>query len=281
MVGLQSPPGGSVQVQRSSQNGLDPAVADFYRRALTLANRAGVPFLVGGAYALQYYTGICRHTKDFDVFVRPRDRDRLLCAFAAGGCQTEVTFTHWLGKAFCGDDFVDVIYGAGNGIAMVDDEWFAHAVDAKVLGMPVRLSPVEEMIWSKAFVQERERFDGADITHLIRARGNALDWSRLLRRMDSHWPVLLSHLLLYRFIYPSERAQVPGWVLSELLGRSEQELSEPPESERVCRGTLLSREQYLTDVEEWGFADARRVPHGTMSDKAIAQWTAAIERDGH
>jgi hypothetical protein len=270
-----------VQVQRSSRNGPDPTVADFYRRALTLANNSGVPFLVGGAYALQYYTGICRHTKDLDVFVRPRDRDRLLSAYATGGCQTEVTFGHWLGKAYCGDDFVDVIYGAGNGVACVDDEWFEHAVAAEVFGTPVRLCAVEEMIWSKAFVMERERYDGADIAHLIRARGHALDWSRLLRRMDAHWPVLLSHVLLFRYIYPSERARVPNWVLSELLRRAEQEIHSPPDPERVCRGTLLSREQYLVDVQEWGYADARRRPTGTMSDAAIAEWTAAIDSDGH
>ena len=29
-----------------------------------------MPFLVGGAYAFARYTGIERHTKDFDVFVR-------------------------------------------------------------------------------------------------------------------------------------------------------------------------------------------------------------------
>ena len=37
--------------------------------------------------------------------------------------------------------------------------------------MPALVVPAEEMIWSKAFIQERERFDGADIHHLLRCKG--------------------------------------------------------------------------------------------------------------
>ena len=41
----------------------------------------------------------------------------------------------------------------------MDAEWFAHARDGEVLGLPVKLCPPEEeLIRSKAFVQERERF---------------------------------------------------------------------------------------------------------------------------
>jgi hypothetical protein len=45
------------------------------------------------------------------------------------------------------------------------------------------------MIWSKAFVMERERFDGADVAHLLRSMGPRLDWDRILRRFDRYWEV--------------------------------------------------------------------------------------------
>ena len=70
--------------------------------------------------------------------------------------------------------------GASNGVARVDDLWFTHAVDAQLFDVPVQLCPAEEMMWSKGFVQERERFDGADVMHLIRELGSSLDWDRLL-----------------------------------------------------------------------------------------------------
>src|SRR6185295_16410164 len=130
---------------------------DFYRRAMTTLQEARVPFLVGGAYAFGRYTGIVRHTKDFDIFVHPRDFRRALDAFARAGYAVDATFPHWLGKAFQGDDFVDLIFGSGNGIARVDDRWFEKAVDDEVLGIPVQLIPAEEMIWSKSFIMERER----------------------------------------------------------------------------------------------------------------------------
>ena len=59
---------------------------------------------------------------------------------------------------------------------MVDDLWFTHAAPGRVLGVPVLLCPPEEMIWSKAFIMERERYDGADVAHLILACGRELDW---------------------------------------------------------------------------------------------------------
>ena len=71
-----------------------------------------------------------------------------------------------------------------------------------ILEVPVHLVAAEEMIWSKAFVMERERYDGADITHILRKSGATLDWVRLLRRFDLHAALLLSHLVLFQFVYP-------------------------------------------------------------------------------
>jgi hypothetical protein len=161
---------------------VDADRAAFYVTSLTALRDASVPFLVGGAYALERYTGIVRDTKDLDVFVRGRDCDAALRALAEAGYPTELTFPHWLGKAAWGDAVVDVIFSSGNGCAPVDDEWFRYAVDAEVMGVPVQLCPAEETIWSKAFIMERERYDGADVAHLLHARGPSLDWHRLLRR---------------------------------------------------------------------------------------------------
>src|SRR5207244_3914485 len=133
----------------------DPASA-FYGEALTSLNASGIPFLVGGAFALSRYTGICRDTKDLDIFVRPSDLQPTLDFFQRAGFWTEFKFPHWLGKVHCGDHFIDVIFSSGNGVARVDHLWFEHAVSHDILGLPVRLCPPEEMIWSKAFIQERE-----------------------------------------------------------------------------------------------------------------------------
>ncbi|MEA2603577.1 MAG: hypothetical protein QOF89_4569 [Acidobacteriota bacterium] len=262
------------------QQGLAPETADFYREALAAFEEAGVPVLVGGAYAYARYTGIVRHTKDFDVFVKPRDIGRALDAFAARGWKTERTFAHWLGKGYKGNDFVDVIFSSGNGVARVDDLWFQHAVDDTVLGRPVRLVPPEEMIWSKAFIMERERFDGADVAHVLRCRAADLDWDRLLRRFEPHggWRVLLVHLVLFGYIYPGDARLIPGRVLETLAGRLRGDTA--GEDEPLCRGTILSRSQYLVDVLQWGYEDARLQPEGNMSPEEVERWTLAAEKDG-
>jgi hypothetical protein len=257
----------------------------FYRRVLAALGDAGVPYLIGGGFAFSQYTGIQRYTKDLDIFVRPTDAEWTLATIADAGFRAEMVAPHWLGKAFAEDQsFIDVVFSSGNGVAVVDDEWFDHADQAQVLDVPVLLSPVEEMIWSKSFVLERERYDGADVAHLIRARGRGLDWERLFRRFDPHWQVLLSHVLLFRFAYPSERAVVPRWVLRGLMGRLHHELESDVPDRRVCQGTLLSARQYLPDVELWGYDDARLDPDVHMTAADIALLTSSIRaqeaRDG-
>lgn len=261
----------------SAQEYLDPQTQEFYRRSMQSLSDAGVDFLVGGAYAFARYTGIARHTKDFDIFVRESHIENVLDVLARTGCRTEVTFPHWLGKAHCGDDLVDVIHSSGNGIVTVDDQWFEHAVEDEILGMTVLLCPAEEMIWSKSFIMERERFDGGDVAHLLRARSEQLDWERLIRRFGPrHYRVLLAHLVLFGFIYPNERNKVPTEVMGALMGALERELHTPPPAGRVCQGTLLSRAQFHVDVAQWGYQDARTEPNVRMTDEHIAKWTDAI-----
>jgi hypothetical protein len=259
---------------------LDESTISFYRHSLRVMEDAGVPALVGGAYAFARYTGIERHTKDFDVFIRRSDFDAAAHAFRNAGYEAELTFPHWLGKAFRGDDFVDLIFSAGNGVAAVDDLWFEHAVPEKVFGVDVKLIPPEEMIWSKGLIMERERFDGADVLHVIRAVGQKLDWRRLIDRYGNLWRALFAHLTLFGFVYPSERSKIPGWVIDELSERLRRETAEPDSKERVCFGTIISRQQYLKDVDDWGYRDARLQPIGTMSEDEIAHWTAGIAQDG-
>jgi hypothetical protein len=262
------------------QGELDEGARAFYLRTLALLANARIPFLVGGAYALNYYTGIERHTKDLDLFVRRERYGEVEAALGAAGIATDLTFPHWLGKASCEHGAVDVIFSSGNGLSQVDEGWFEHSALGSVLGVGVRICPPEEMIWSKAFVTERERYDGADIMHLLLACAERLDWRRLLARFDAHWRVLLSYLGLFGFVYPSERARIPAWLMSELIGRLSRELRAPPSPRRVCQGTLLSREQYLTDVGMWGFEDARLTVAGSMTVDEVAHWTRAIEDGG-
>jgi hypothetical protein len=252
----------------------DPASA-FYHDALTRLSEADIPYLIGGAFAFAEYAKIARDTKDLDVFLRRGDCRRALALLDQAGYRTELPFPHWLGKVHGNGHWMDVIFSSGNGIAAVDDLWFDHAAETDIFGLRVRLCPAEEMIWSKAFVQERERFDGADVLHLIRALGRSLDWRRLVMRFADHWRVLFGHVVLFGYVYPDHRDDIPQWVVEELAGRLAADCQEA--ANRLCYGTLLSREQYLIDVGQRGYRDPRIEPHGPMTREETDVWTAAIE----
>lgn len=258
----------------------DEATQAFYRQAIDVLDAAGVPFLVGGAYAFSQYTGIERHTKDFDLFLKRDDLERAMEAFRAQGFQPEVRFEHWLAKVYGpGELFVDLIFSSGNGIAEVDDLWFEFATPGRVFDRDVRLSPPEEMIWSKAFIQERERFDGADVAHILKARADHMDWPRLVARFGQNWRVLYSHLVLFGYIFPDNRGHVPSWVMTDLNTRLIEETTTAVPVDRVCNGPVLSRQQYLPDLAD-GYEDARLAPVGNLTEAQVAAWTEAIKIDG-
>jgi Nucleotidyl transferase of unknown function (DUF2204) len=258
----------------STRRMVRPVARLFYEDTVRTLMNAGIPFLVGGTLALKHFAGIARDTKDLDVFLRKRDLEPAMAALAARGFETEVLFPHWLAKAWSGPHFVDFIFDSANGLCPVDDAWFEHADTCMLWNIPVLVCPPEEMIISKCFVMERERFDGADVYHLLEACGPILDWDRIIHRFGENWRVLLGHLIFFSFVYPQRRHCVPTRVMNMLLQRARKE--QRPENVEVCRGTLLSREQYLVDLRERGYADARIAPWGDVSPEDIRRWTEAI-----
>src|SRR5258708_7603789 len=139
----------------------DVETREFYLRSLLLLDQANIPYLVGGGYAMAFYTGIVRHTKD--------------------------------------------------------------------------------------------------VAHLVLRQGDSINWRHLLRRFQSQAGerVLLSHLILFGFIYPSERDRVPAWVLDEL---HQAVRNERPTDEKICQGTLLSKYMYVTPTDNSGYPDVRLPP---------------------
>jgi hypothetical protein len=171
---------------------------------LKTLNDANIPFLVGGACMLERITGIVRPTKDFDLHVRPEQLPEIFAVLDRAGYQTEMTFSHWLGKVFQRTDYIDIIFSSGNGLCRVDQEWFDHAIKGEIFRP------------SGAFLRSRRGDLVQGIHHGTRAlrwrRHRALaaraeqtmDWPRLLRRFAGEWRVLLSHLVLFGFIYPGK-----------------------------------------------------------------------------
>ncbi|TIP32555.1 MAG: hypothetical protein E5X90_09495, partial [Mesorhizobium sp.] len=192
------------------------------------------------------------------------DCARILEHFKNIGYAVEIRDDRWLGKVFEGKHFFDVIFASANGTMQVKDQWLEHARQVELLGSRVRIIGPTELIWSKCFIQDRGRHDGADIAHTILKAHDQIDWQRLLAYLDVHWEVLLMQVLNFRWIYPSERDRIPDWLLDELLGRLARQRQLPSPKMKICRGRLLSQVDYEIDVKEWGFAGVGGV--GEMRD---------------
>ena len=228
-----------------------------YKRALEAVNGAGISYVVAGAYAIYEHTGIYRKTKDLDLFFEPGSVVAAARALRAAGFVTRLEDDHWLAKATMGDYFIDLIYGMGNGIALIDDGWIEHSRPGILAACPVRIAPAEELIWHRLFISERHRHDMSDIVHLILCHGESLDWERLVRRADEHWPLLLSQLLMFSYVYPGYRRKIPAWVPEQLLERAKAQVGRDDDDQDFTRGPLISRFSFTIDEREWGFSSPR------------------------
>jgi len=231
-----------------------PEAADLYREVLLALNEHAVPYAVAGAFALQKYTGICRLTKDLDLFMKPEDVPAALKYLSEHDFRCETLDPVWLSKAHRGEYFVDLISGMSNAAVIVDDSWMARAQAAIIAGVKSRIIAAEDLIASKLFVTRRERFDGGDIAHIIYRTRGTLDWNRILELAGEHWEMVLWSLLLFRYIYPAHSDYVPAAVWQELLSRYMQ-LIQQPDRNAPFRGSLVDENIFAIDVKDWGLED--------------------------
>lgn len=225
----------------------------FYRDVLEVITEKNVPFMIAGAYALRHHTQIFRDTKDLDLFCKAGDYPRILKVLIELGFKTEITDARWIAKAFKNDHYVDLIFNSVNGICPVEDSWFERASTMELFDAKWPCLSAEDLMWCKIYIQDRTRYDGADVNHIILKCGDVMDWKYILMRMEQHWQLLLSQLINFQFIYPSQQEKVPNWLMDELLQRQADIMALPAALDAVCRGPLVSQTQYETDVREWGF----------------------------
>ena len=223
-----------------------------FREVLASFESSGKHYAVAGAFALQKHTGIFRSTKDLDIFLSPDAAGASLKDLKQAGFRCEICDPIWLAKVHRDGYFVDLITGMSNGVITVDQSWIDRAQPANVLGVFTRVLAPEELLASKLFVTRRERFDGADISHIIYATREKLDWARILELAGDHWELVLLNLVLFRYVYPGQSKLVPPPVWRELLTRFSELVLNPREGQSKFRGSLVDDAMFAIDVEEWG-----------------------------
>jgi hypothetical protein len=228
--------------------------ATLFREVLVALEQKRVPYAVSGAFALRQHTGICRFTKDLDLFMTARTVGEALPILRECGFECEVVDPVWLAKARKGEFFVDLITGMSNGVLVVENSWIERANPAVVQDVETRVLAPEELVASKIFVARRERFDGADVAHVIYGTYPSFDWDREMQLVGANWEMLLWSLVLFRYVYPAQSHYVPAAIWHELLQRLENELARPNPTANF-RGSLVDNNMFAIDVSEWGLAN--------------------------
>jgi hypothetical protein len=223
-----------------------------YQRVIREARSAGVPFAFGGAFGTAVYTGHLRNTKDFDFYIRPQDRDAMIAALDRAGLRDYYEHLpydrRWIYRASSGEVIVDAIWAMANLRARVDDEWLTAGPVVIIQGERIRALAVEELIWSKLYVLQRERSDWGDVLNLIAAQASNIEWSRLVDRLDEDAPLLAGALSLFGWLAPDRARHIPETIWRRLGVAIPQPSADPD---------VTSRRASLLDSRPW-FHQANR-----------------------
>ena len=244
----------SSSVTSSEPQILTPEQEALYREVLTAMEERKIPYTVSGAFALREYTGICRMTKDLDLFLTAEDSAEALRHLREKGFKCEVCDPVWLSKAHRDGYFVDLITGMSNAVLVVDPSWIERSRPATIVGIKTRVLAPEELLASKLFVTRRERFDGADIAHVIYGTHGQIEWNRVLELIGEHWEMLLWAFLFFRYAYPAQTNYVPAWLWRDLLERFTMVIA-GDYKDAPFRGSLVDDNMFAIDLKEWGLAN--------------------------
>ena len=85
---------------------------------------------------------------------------------------------------------------------------------------------------------------------------------------------MLSHLLLFTYIYPGEARRIPSDLVATLLARWARDGGTQQGADNVCRGGLLSRAQFVVDFADRGYQD-ERIRRGNLTAEQLKTWTNA------
>ena len=191
-----------------------------YREAIQALRAAGVRFLLGGGFALATYIGRWRNTKDIDFYIMQQDRDKAVDALTKAGFgdlfERLPYDRKWIYRSTRDGVIVDIIWAMANQRAQADEEWFARAPAANVRGEALAVVPMEEFLWCKLYIMQRDHCDWTDLFNLVYAVGQQLDWEHLLDRLEEDWPLLKGLLTVYVWLCPAQSRELPQSLREEL-----------------------------------------------------------------
>jgi len=207
---------------------MTPEQWTIYRQAICAVRDAGVPILLGGGFALATYTGRWRDTKDIDLYLHPRDREKAIAALTNAGFadyySTRAYDRKWIYRSTKDDFIVDIIWAMANQRAQVDDIWFERAGSIVIREENLKILPMEEFMWCKLYILQRDHCDWTDLFNLLYANGRNLYFKHLITRIEEDAPLLKAVLETFGWLCPTAVRKLP----QELWRRLRMRCPQPP-----------------------------------------------------
>ncbi|MCU1338280.1 MAG: hypothetical protein JWO19_3861 [Bryobacterales bacterium] len=209
------------------------------------AARKGISFAIGGSLATALHAGISRPTRDLDLYVKPEDKDRTIALLPDLGFSDyydQLPYDRgWIYRGVSGDIIVDVIWQMANRRAVVDECWISRGPLIACGAKHVRVLPIEELIWTKLYVLQKDRCDWPDILNLLEFSFDTIDWRYLAGRVGEDLPVLQAVLDVYSWLHPNLDGRLPEW----LRGRNGAGHVPAPENVTRERAAILDSRPWL------------------------------------
>jgi hypothetical protein len=176
--------------------------------------------MLGGGFALATFTGRWRDTKDIDFYIHPGDRDAVVAALTRAGFTDyypQRSYDRkWIYRSIKSGVVVDIIWAMANQRAQVDERWFECATPAQIRGEKLQVLPMEEFLWCKLYIMQRDHCDWTDVFNLVYANGNRIDWTHIIDRLEEDVPLLRAMLEIYSWLCPQKACRLPATLWNQL-----------------------------------------------------------------
>jgi hypothetical protein len=193
---------------------MTPDQWEVYLSAINAVRSTGINFMLGGGFALAAYTGRWRDTKDIDLYVHPNDADTAKEALLKAGFSDYYSILpydrKWIYRSTKKDFLVDIIWAMANQRAQVDAQWFKRGRMITIRGEQLKIMPMEEFMWCKLYIMQRDHCDWTDLFNLLYANGTHLDWDHLLMRVEEDTPLLRALLEIFGWLCPAAAKKLPS-----------------------------------------------------------------------
>jgi hypothetical protein len=180
----------------------EPPLRNALKRSASALKADGVPFALGGGYAL-WVAGGPEPSHDVDLVVAEPDVEMAANSLAAAGMRIERPPEDWLFKAYCDEEgstesaeepaLVDVLHRLGG--VPVTQSLLNTAREYEVLGIRIPVLPATPIMIAKLRSLSEHYCDFAALLLVVRAVREQLDWTEI-REATQDNPYAEAFLLL-------------------------------------------------------------------------------------